>query len=441
MYKKLIRAFAFSFVPSRLPSRFPVQSRWAMTWFRAAIIAAACSSILLPAAATSQAENVRRGLDLPRSTPASGDKIAPKLFIFSMFDSEGDVWYRNDSAFDLLAQNITVPGFSPLFPDVHCTEDGSVCELITGEGEINAAATISSLVHSSTFDLAQTYFLIAGIAGGSPKLTSTGSVTFARFAVQVALQYEIDAREMPSNFSTGYMPQGARGPDQYPPELYGTEVFELNDDLRQLAFSFAQKAELYDTPEAQAYRNNYVNVSQFAAGASAPSFVLCDTATADTYWIGTMLAEAFENTTSLWTNGTGVYCTTQQEDNATLEVLMRGAISGLIDFSRIVIMRTVSDVDRPYPGQTVVEGLFSDQGGAFELSTENLYRAGVEIVQGILDGWEDQFKDGVKPSNYIGDVFGSLGGEPSFGPGSIFHGDRAPSAKRSLRARKQGRSL
>ncbi|EEC00081.1 hypothetical protein MPER_00053 [Moniliophthora perniciosa FA553] len=96
-------------------------------------------------------------------------KIAPKVFIFSMFNSEGDVWY-NIPEFDLLAQNITVPGFSPRYPAAHCTADGSICELVTGEAEINAAATISALIYSSIFDLRQTYFLIAGISGINPQI-------------------------------------------------------------------------------------------------------------------------------------------------------------------------------------------------------------------------------------------------------------------------------
>lgn len=115
----------------------------------------------------------------------------------SQFDSEGEAWY-DIPEFDILGHNITVPGFSPLFPDAHCTSDGSVCQLITGEAEINAASTINALVYSGIFDLTTTYFLIAGIAGVNPKVATIGSVTFARYAVQVALQYEFDAREKPS---------------------------------------------------------------------------------------------------------------------------------------------------------------------------------------------------------------------------------------------------
>ncbi|THU78827.1 purine nucleoside permease [Dendrothele bispora CBS 962.96] len=348
-----------------------------------------------------------------------------------MFTPEANIWY-NIPEFNLLAQNITVPGFSPLFPDAHCTRDGSICQAVTGEAEINAAVTITSLLHSAKFDLRQTYFLIAGIAGINPKLATTGSVTFARYAVQVALQYEIDAREIPSDFPTGYFPQGSQAPGQYPGNIYGTEVFEVNDDLRQLAFKFARKAKLNDTAPAQAYRTNYANESKLAKGAEPPSVVLCDTATSDNYWVGTLLAEAFENTTTLLTNGTGVYCSTQQEDNATLESLMRGAISGLVDFSRIIIMRTASDFDRPFSGQTAAEVLFAEQGG-FDPAVTNIYVAGIEVVKGIINGWHQQFQAGVKPSNYIGDIFGSLGGQPDFGPGSEFGGQRAPSARRSMK--------
>lgn len=98
--------------------------------------------------------------------------------------------------------------------------------------EVNAAGTISALIFSHIFDLKCTYFLIAGIAGIDPNIGSTGSVTFARFEVQVALQYEFDIREIGNNFSTGYIPFGATEPLANPVFIYGTEVFKINDTLR-----------------------------------------------------------------------------------------------------------------------------------------------------------------------------------------------------------------
>lgn len=155
----------------------------------------------------------------------------------SKFTPESAVFY-NIPEFNLLERNITVPGFSPKFPDAHCTANGDICQLVTGEGEINAAATISSLVLDKTFDLKKTYFLIAGIAGVNPEVATTGSVLFARFEVQVALQYEFDIRDIGSNFSTGYIPYGVKVPGEYPTAIYGTEVFEVNDALRSLVGFF-----------------------------------------------------------------------------------------------------------------------------------------------------------------------------------------------------------
>ena len=62
---------------------------------------------------------------------------------------------------------------------------------------------MTALTLSSEFDLTKTYFLIAGIGGINPKIATLGSVTFAKYAVQVALQYEFDAREIPDNYTTG----------------------------------------------------------------------------------------------------------------------------------------------------------------------------------------------------------------------------------------------
>ena len=86
------------------------------------------------------------------------------------------------------------------------------------------------------FDLTETYFLIAGIAGVNPHEVSTGSVTLARFEVQVAQQYQIDIRDLGLNFSTGYIPYKTKlpAPAEFPQGIYGTEVFEVNDDLRNL---------------------------------------------------------------------------------------------------------------------------------------------------------------------------------------------------------------
>ncbi|KAI0643436.1 purine nucleoside permease [Trametes meyenii] len=350
-------------------------------------------------------------------------KITPRVFIVGMFEDEGSAWH-NISEFNVLEHNITVPGLSPRFPSVHCTLTGTICQLVAGEGEINAAASLTALALSPLFDLTKTYFLIAGIAGVSPRMATLGSATFARFAVQVALQYEFDARERPPGFPTGYVPQGASAPGEYPRTLYGTEVFELNDALRQRALAMARTAALADDAPSQAYRAHYAARPEFAAAARPPGVAACDTATADTFWTGALLAAAFENATRLFTNGSAAYCTAQQEDNAALGALLRGARAGRVDFARVIVMRTASDFDRPFPGQSAAANLFGDTPG-FGIALTNVRTAGVPVVMGIVARWEEEFEAGVEPRNYVGDIYGSLGGAPDFGPGSLFGGRKA----------------
>ena len=266
--------------------------------------------------------------------------------------------------------------------------------------------------------------MIGGIAGINPKHGTIGDVAFCKYAIQVALQYEFDAREIPANFSTGYVPQGAFAPDQYPSSIYGTEVFEVNEALRDIAVGWAMTAELNDSSTAMAYRAHYTDegVTIYEAATKPPGIITCDVATSDVYFSGNLLGEAFENTTTLFTNGSGVYCMTAQEDNATLEAMLRAAINKFVDFSRIIVMRTASDFDRPYPGESDLDNLFYADQGAFLPAIENIYLAGTPVVKGILSGWASKFEAGIKPTNYIGDIFGTLGGTPDFGPGNAFGG-------------------
>ncbi|GAB0139138.1 hypothetical protein EsDP_00007352 [Epichloe bromicola] len=285
-----------------------------------------------------------------------------------------------------------------------------------------------AFVLSNKFDLRQTYFLFAGIAGVNPHYATIGSVALARYTVQVALQYEIDPRSLPQDWPTGYISYGRDYPLQYPAITYGTEVFEVNNALRDTAYILASKARLTDRIGPQEYRSKYSGSGYHNAMASkAPSVVKCDIATSDVYYSGTKLAIAFENTTRLWTNGTGTYCMSAQEENATLEVMVRGAIEGLVDFSRIIIMRTGSNFDRPPPHLSDWEHLVRADQNGFLIAVENVYNAGIEIVKGIVSNWGCTYSRGIKPNNYVGDIFGSLGGEPDFGFGSLTEGKKVKS--------------
>ena len=79
-------------------------------------------------------------------------------------------------------------------------------------------------------------------------------------------------------------------PSQYPQDIYGTEVFEVNLALRNLAVSYASKAKLNDSSTAIAYRKHYQGLDLASA---PPSIIKCDTATSDVYFFFFIVWESF----------------------------------------------------------------------------------------------------------------------------------------------------
>ncbi|KAG4220556.1 hypothetical protein PC116_g30965, partial [Phytophthora cactorum] len=131
-------------------------------------------------------------------------------------------------------------------------------------------------------------------------------------------------------------------PDQYPSILYGTEVMEVNENLRDAAAELARRATLADSADSAEYRALYAASGKiYEAATGTPSVLKCDSATSDVYYSGNLLSEAFENTTKLLTNQSSItYCMSAQEDSAVLNALMRAAVWDLVDFSRVILMRT-----------------------------------------------------------------------------------------------------
>jgi len=323
---------------------------------------------------------------LAASTPsrAGDDAREVKVMIISMFGPEGQGWIENLK----LDQTVPVIGLSSDYPAVHCNSD-DVCQMTTGMGHANVAASTMALLLSRQFDLRRTYFLIAGIAGIDPGRGTTGSAAWARYLVDYGISWEIDAREMPADWPNGYIGIFTTGPGVKPTLDYRTELFQLDEALLQKILALTGSAVLTDTADAQAYRANYPN----APANQPPKVVQCDTAAGDTWFHGRILGERAASWTKTLTDGKGVYCTTQQEDNATLNALTRGSQAGLNDIKRVAVLRTASNFDRPYPGQTAFESLSGNSGG-FVPAIANLYAAGGPFVADVVRHW-GKWKRGV----------------------------------------------
>jgi purine nucleoside permease len=263
--------------------------------------------------------------------------------------------------------------------------------MTTGMGHANAAASTMALAFSPRFDLRHTYFLISGIAGIDPKQGTVGSAAWAKYLVDFGIQWEIDGREIPPGWTTGYLGINTKNPSEKPPLDYKTEVFQLNTKLADKAYALSRSVVLSDSAQAQAARAKF----GYAPANQPPSVIQCDTLAGDTWFSGTDLGQRARDWTKIMTDGKGTYCTTQQEDNATFEALTRAANAHRVDLARVADLRAGSDFDRPYDGQSSADNLlnYAAQGG-FTVALSNLFLTGNPLVQAIVTHW-GEWRDGV----------------------------------------------
>ncbi len=304
---------------------------------------------------------------------------AVKVMIVNMASIEGTAFIM-DLALTQSVPVMGVPSGSAL-----CNPN-DVCEVTLGMGYANAATSMAAIVFRSgnTLDLTHTYFVIAGTAGIDPLQGTVGSAAWAQYLVDYGISSEIDAREMPAGWPYGYLGLGAPAPDGAPTVSYGTELFELNAGLVQKAYALSKGATLDDSAMAKTFRANYPS-----APANLPPTVLqCDVASSDTWLGGAALSQRARDWVKLQTAGKGTFCTSANEDNATYEVLRRGAAAGLVDRSRVAVLRAGSDMTAPYPGMTDADCLesFLSQGG-LEPAVNNLDKAASPLIEAIVNGW------------------------------------------------------
>jgi len=325
----------------------------------------------------------------PAAAPAA--PLAVKVLVINTFRAEAAPWptaLHTD-------REIRVPGLSSDYPLVRCNA-AAVCQVTLGMGHANAAASMMAVLYSGLFDLRRTYFLIAGIAGIDPARGTIGSAAWARYAVDVGIAHEIDARELPRDWRDGIFGVGTDAPGKKPQLEYRTEVFRLDEALLQKALSLSHQVALEDSDDVRAYRAHY----QRSPANQPPQVTQCDTATSDTWWTGERLGEHARRWTALLTDDEGIYCTTQEEDNATLTALTRGAQSGLVDIKRVALLRSGSDFDRGYANQSAFDALRAQfaLAGAVRISVDNLVRAGLPLVDNIAQHW-DLWRNGVPANN------------------------------------------
>jgi purine nucleoside permease len=258
--------------------------------------------------------------------------------------------------------------------------------ILTGAGTAHAAATIMALGLDPRFDFSHAYWLIAGISGATPERASLGSAVWARWVVDGDLGYEIDSREMPQDWSTGYVPLRKTRPFEPPATALDGQVYELNGGLAQWAYNVTRNTPLGDPDALKDIRTRFDG-----AAAQRPPFVtIGDEISSSTYWHGKLSDAWADQWVSYFTGGKGQFVTTAMEDTGTLQSLQNLANAGRVDWKRILVLRTVSNFDQQPRGMSAAESLVHQRVGTYSAylpSLEAAYKVGHVVVNELLKQW------------------------------------------------------
>lgn len=270
--------------------------------------------------------------------------------------------------------------------DLYFNPDTGVLGMVTGMGTANSATAVMALGLDPRFDLSKAYWLIAGIAGVDPADASIGSAAWAEYLVDGDLAHEIDAREIPSDWPTGYFARYTRKPyDPHKPEPTG-EMFRLNPALSEWAYQLTRSVKLDDSEVLQQTRAQF----QGYPNAQKPPFVLKgDNLAGMTFWHGRILNEWADRWVSYWSEGKGNFVTSAMEDTGSYQALTYLHPTGKVNKDRVMVLRTASNYTMPPPGVSAAEHLLKENDGYAGLtaSVEAAYRVGSVAVDEIARNW------------------------------------------------------
>lgn len=343
-------------------------------------------------------------VELPKSKETP---IEIKVVVVTMFEIGAD---EGDEAgeFQLWKEKqglSTRYAFPMSHHDIYVNEATGVMGIVTGMGTAKAASAIMALGLDQRFDLTKAYWLVAGIAGVDPNDASIGSAIWAKWLVDGDLAHQIDSREKPSDWASGYFPlfednaitsgQVVSSEALENSNAIKGEVYKLNQGLSDWAYQLTKDIKLTDYPKMLELRNKYVNHPQ----AQKPPFVLQgDHLAASTFWHGELLNEWANDWTYYWTKGEGNFVTSGMEDTGSYQALTYLDNAKLVDKSRFLVLRTASNYSMQPLGLTAAQNLVAESGengfAGMQSAIESAYTVGSVIVDEIVSHW-DEYKNTV----------------------------------------------
>jgi purine nucleoside permease len=271
-----------------------------------------------------------------------------------------------------------------------------VLGMVTGVGTAKAAASVMALGLDPRFDLSKAYWVVAGIAGVDPADASTGSAAWAEWVVDGDLAHEIDAREIPADWKTGYVPLRKSRPYELPRSPDEGGAYHLNPALVEWAYQLTKDVPLQENDAMRQERERFESPN----ARRAPFVLKGDTLSASTFWHGKLMNEWANDWVKYHTSGQGNYVTTAMEDTGTLEALTLLSQAGRVSLDRVLVLRTASDFDQPPPGVSPAESLAATKIGHYVAYLEALdaaWRVGHMVVEEISRHWT-RYSNALTPS-------------------------------------------
>ena len=271
--------------------------------------------------------------------------------------------------------------------DLYYNEDSQILGMVTGIGTAKSAAAIMALGLDPRFDLSKAYWLVAGIAGIDPEDASIGSVAWSSFLVDGDLGHEIDAREIPSDWDTGFFARKTTFPYDPDRPISTGEVFQANPSLRDWAFDLTKDTALIDDKSLLQNRMLYTN----HPNARKPPFVLTGGhIAAMTFWHGKLMNDWANRWVNYWTDGATDFVTSGMEDTGTFQSLYYLNEIERVDLDRLLVLRGGSNFTMQPPGISAAENLLRENSGfaGMAASLENIYITGSVVVDEIIDNWD-----------------------------------------------------
>ena len=318
-------------------------------------------------------------------------RIPVKVVVVAMFE-QGEDTGDAPGEYQLWVEREHLDRIIPLangFHHVRMNKDG-VLGLLTGMGTAKAAASVMALGSDPRFDLTKAYWVIAGIGGGDPADVSLASAVWADRVLDGDLGYEIDGRDIPPDWTTGFVPLRKTTPYQQPPrkELEG-ELYTLNSSLVGWAFQLTKDFPIPDSDNLRLSRERFTGFPN----AMRPPFVARgDTMSSSTFWHGTRMNAWANEWTRYFTANQGNYMISAMEDTGTMQSLTLLSNAGKVDLNRVLILRTVSNYDREAPGSTAaasLAGMSDRKYSAFGAALETAQIVGDKVVRYLIEHWPE----------------------------------------------------